>query len=112
MLCPQGPVVQLHVSMEVNVQRLETRYVSVPWASKERGASMVSFLSHLVKEFIIFINLSSPFLCIAALYSLYSNKLSATLRASELTYIFRGQHVVKALIGPGQTLCFHFANTE
>ncbi len=40
----QGSVVPTHVSMAANVQRLETRYVSVHWASKERGASMVSFL--------------------------------------------------------------------
>lgn len=45
-------------------------------------------------------------------YTVYSNKLSATLCVRKLTYIFRGQNVVKALMGPVQTLCFHFAKAE
>lgn len=38
-----------------------------------------------------------------------SSKTSAPLWASELTSIFSGGGVVKALIGTAKTLCFHFA---
>lgn len=40
----QGCVEPIHVSMEASVQRLESRYVSVHWASKGHVANTVSFL--------------------------------------------------------------------
>lgn len=103
----QGCVVPIHVSMEGSVQRPETRYVSVHWASKGRDANMVSFQFPSHK---IVINLHTPLLALQAF--IYSNKLSAALWVSELTCILGGQHVVKALIGLVQTLCFHFAKAE
>lgn len=57
MWCLQGCVVQIHASMEANVQRLLTSYVIVHQDSKGCNASMVSVLPHMINRFI---NLHSP----------------------------------------------------
>lgn len=44
----QGCVVPIHVSMEGDVQKVETIYASVQRASKGQDASMVSFPPHLI----------------------------------------------------------------